>query len=135
MRLLITGATGKVGANLIAKLLQAPRWREVKVRALCHDRAVAETERVEVVRGSIVDRDCVDRAMDGVTHVVHLATCKEISEIVMDVSVKGFFWLLEAFRQNAAAQQFVLIGGDAAMGHYFYEHDGPVTERTPPESA
>jgi nucleoside-diphosphate-sugar epimerase len=131
MRLLITGATGKVGANLIAKLLQEPRWREVKVRALCHNRAIAETERVEVVRGSIVDRDCVARAMDGVTHVVHLATCKEVSEIVMDVAVKGFFWLLEAFRQSAGAQQFVLIGGDAAVGHYFYEHDGPVTERTP----
>jgi hypothetical protein len=35
---------------MIAKMLQEPRWREVKVRALCHNRAVAETERVEVVR-------------------------------------------------------------------------------------
>ena len=90
MRLLITGATGKVGANLIAKLLTEPRWRDVRVRALCHNRTVAENERIEVVRGSIADWDCVTRAMTGVTHVVHLATCKEMPEIVMDVAVKGF---------------------------------------------
>jgi UDP-glucose 4-epimerase len=41
--------------------------------------------------------------MDGVTHVAHLATCKEVSEIVMDVAVKGFSWLLVAFRQSATA--------------------------------
>ena len=35
-------------------------------------------------------------AMAGVTHVVHLATCKETPETVMDVTVKGMFWLLEA---------------------------------------
>src|SRR5580698_7567507 len=35
-----------------------------------------------------------------VTRVVHLATYEEIPEIVMDVTVKGLFWLLEAFRQS-----------------------------------
>ena len=53
------------------------------------------------------------RAIDGVTHVVHLATCKETPADVMDVTVKGLFWLLEAFRPSATAQQFILIGGDA----------------------
>lgn len=131
MLLLVTGATGKVGATLIAKLLSEPRWREVRVRALCHNRAVAETDRIEVVKGSIADRTCVDRAMAGVTHVIHLATCKETPDDVMDVTVKGLFWLLESFRQSAAAKQFVLIGGDAAVGHFFYERDAPVTEDTP----
>ena len=69
--------------------------------------------------------------MDGVTHVVHLATCKETPEVVMDVTVKGLFWLLEAFRASQTAEQFMLIGGDAAIGHFFYDHDGPVTEPTP----
>jgi UDP-glucose 4-epimerase len=131
MLLLVTGATGKVGANLVAKILAEPRWRQARVRALCHHRFIPQTERIEVVTGNIVDRDCVGRAVNGVTHVVHLATCKEVPEIVMDVAVKGFFWLLEAFRQSAAAKQFVLIGGDAAVGHFFYNHDRPITERTP----
>jgi nucleoside-diphosphate-sugar epimerase len=69
--------------------------------------------------------------MEGVTHVVHLATCKETPDDVMDVAVKGMFWMLEAFRQNASARQFILIGGDAAVGHFFYRHDGPLTEKAP----
>ena len=98
MQLLVTGATGKVGVNLIERLLADPRWPMARVRALCHNRTIQEADRVEVVKGSIDDRGCVDRAVRGVTHVVHLATCKEIPETVMDVTVKGLFWLLEAFR-------------------------------------
>ena len=49
----------------------------------------------------------------------------------MDVTVKGLFWLIEAFRASPAARRFVLIGGDAGVGHFHHRHDGPVTERTP----
>src|SRR5580693_6855094 len=80
---------GKVGVNLIVRLLSNPRWRVARVRALCHSRTIAETDRIEVVKGSIDDRGFVDRAMRDVTHVVHLATRKEIPETVMDVTVKG----------------------------------------------
>jgi nucleoside-diphosphate-sugar epimerase len=131
MLLLVTGATGKVGSTLIDTFLRDPRWRDAKIRALCHSRTIAATERIEIAQGNIADRESVDRAMAGVTHVVHLATCKEIPETVMDVTVKGLFWLLEAFRTSPSAEQFILIGGDAGVGHFFYEHDGPVTERTP----
>ena len=131
MQLLVTGATGKVGVNLIERLLSDPRWRVARVRALCHSRTIADTDRIEVVKGSIDDRNCVDRAMRDVTHVVHLATCKEIPDTVMDATVKGLFWLLEAFRQSTTAKQFMLIGGDAAVGHFFYDHQEPITEHTP----
>ena len=40
----------------------------------------------------------MEAAVAGVSHVVHLATCKETPEVVMDVTVKGLFWLIEAFR-------------------------------------
>jgi nucleoside-diphosphate-sugar epimerase len=63
-----------------------------------------------------------------VTHVLHLATCKETPDDVMDVTVKGLFWLLEACRTSASFQQFILIGGDAGMGHFVYPHPIPVTE-------
>ena len=131
MLLLVTGATGKVGTQLIAQLLQAPRWRDARIRALCHNRTMPAAERLEVVSGSIADRACVERAIQDVTHVVHLATCKEVPETVMDVTVKGLFWLLESFRQSPSAKQFILIGGDASVGHFFYEHPGPITEQTP----
>ena len=131
MLILVTGATGKVGRTFLKRFLADPAWRDARARALCHNRALPETSRLEVVRGDISDRATVDHAMKDVTHVVHLATCKEIPETVMDVTVKGMFWLLEAFRASPAARQFILIGGDAAVGHFFYRHPGPVTEATP----
>jgi len=131
MLILITGATGKVGRNLIARLLEEPRFAGARIRALCHNRTCEKNDRIDVVRGSIADRAVVNGALAGVTHVVHLATCKETPEDVMDVTVKGLFWLLEGFRLSPTARQFILIGGDAGIGHFFYRHDGPITEHTP----
>jgi UDP-glucose 4-epimerase len=131
MKLLITGATGKVGLNLISKILSDPQLSDIQIRALCHNRVLDAGPRMEVVKGTISDRACVEAALDGVTHVVHLATCKETPELVMDVTVKGLFWLLESFRASASAVQFILIGGDASVGHFFYDHGAPVTELTP----
>jgi UDP-glucose 4-epimerase len=131
MRLLITGAAGKVGSNLIARLVARPPIADLRIRALRHNRRLDPAPGLEVVNGTISDRDCVERAMEGITHVVHLATCKEIPELVMDVTVKGLFWLTEAFRLSPTAAQFILIGGDASVGHFFYDHGAPVTETTP----
>jgi nucleoside-diphosphate-sugar epimerase len=131
MLILVTGATGKVGRNLIARLLDDGRFSSVRVRALCHNRSYPEHERVEVVRGSIADRASVTAALAEVTHVVHLATCKETPDDVMDVTVKGLFWLLEGFHLSPTARQFILIGGDAGVGHFYYRHPGPITEETP----
>ncbi|THK36124.1 NAD(P)-dependent oxidoreductase [Ensifer sp. MPMI2T] len=131
MLILVTGATGKVGRHFIAGLLDDPRFPEARIRALCHHRVCPETDRVEVARGSIADRCVVSKALADVTHVVHLATCKETPDDVIDVTVKGLFWLLEEFRASATASQFILIGGDAGIGHFYYRHDGPITEKVP----
>ena len=131
MLILVTGATGKVGRNLIARLLEDPRFSAAGIRALCHNRTCEAHQHIEVARGSIADRSVVDDALAGVTHVVHLATCKETPSDVMDVTVKGLFWLLEGFRLSPTARQFILIGGDAGIGHFYYRHDGPITEGVP----
>jgi UDP-glucose 4-epimerase len=129
MLLLITGATGKVGANLIAKLNASSN--PPRIRAMCHNRGLASSDSFEVVTGDISDPAFVKTAMAGVSHIVHLATCKETPEAVMDVTVKGMFWLLEEFRKSGTAKQFILLGGDAGVGHFFYRHAGPITETTP----
>jgi nucleoside-diphosphate-sugar epimerase len=131
MLVLVTGATGKVGSHFIDRFLGDARFAGGRIRALCHNRTMKETDRIEVVRGSIAERDVAGAAIAGVTHVVHLATCKEVPETVMDVTVKGLFWLLEAFRTSPDARQFILIGGDAGIGHFFYRREAPVTEAAP----
>lgn len=129
MRILVTGATGKVGRAFISRALADPRYSEASIRALCHNRILDPCERLEISRGSISDRNVVAAAMKDVTHVIHLATCKETPEDAMDVTVKGLFWLLEESRISTTFEQLVLIGGDAAIGHFFYPHPIPVTEQ------
>jgi UDP-glucose 4-epimerase len=127
-RILVTGATGKVGRTFIRRLFENEQFDGFIVRALCHKRKLDPHVRLEVVYGSISQRDTVNRAMEGVTHVLHLATCKETPDDIMDVTVKGLFWLLEACRISPTFRQFILIGGDAGVGHFVYPHPIPVTE-------
>jgi UDP-glucose 4-epimerase len=131
MQLLATGATGKVGQAFLAQFLAEPKWAHAKVVALCNNRTIPETDRVRVVRGSMNDPETIARAMEGTTHVLHMAAVKEDPVHAMDVAVKGMFLLLEAFRTNPDGKQFILIGGDCSVGHCFVEYDGPVTEDSP----
>jgi nucleoside-diphosphate-sugar epimerase len=126
-RILVTGATGKVGSHFITRILQSDQ--DIRIRALCHKRLLPPTNRLEIVQGSISDRAVVHTALQEVTHVLHCATCKETPHDVMDVTVKGLFWLLEECRASSAFRQIILIGGDAALGHFFYPHPLPVTEQ------
>ena len=126
--ILVTGATGKVGQTFIKRLLADPNFDSFRVRALCHQRELEPHARIENIHGSIEHREVVEKAMENVTHVVHLATVKETPEQIMDVAVKGLFWLLEASRSSRTFRQFVLIGGDAGIGHFVYPHLLPVTE-------
>ncbi len=127
-RILVTGATGKVGRAFIHKLLADSKFDMFTIRALCHNREIEPNERIENIHGSIEHREAVEKAVDGVTHVVHLATVKETPEQIMDVAVKGLFWLLEACRMSSTFKQFIMVGGDAGIGHFVYPHPIPVTE-------
>jgi uncharacterized protein YbjT (DUF2867 family) len=72
--ILVTGASGYVGNNLVRRLIQA----EKPVRAMVHSRAKAEArladvrDRVEIVAGDVTRRDTLAPALDGVDAVVHL---------------------------------------------------------------
>ena len=127
--ILVTGATGKVGRHFIDRILQSVNHQNVKVRALCHNRLLEPRARLEVVQGSISNRSMVRGAMEGISHVLHCATCKETPEDVIDVTIKGLFWLLEECRTSPSFKRIILIGGDAALGHFFYPHPVPVTEQ------
>ena len=126
--ILVTGATGKVGKAFINRLLAEPGFDSFTVRALNHNRELESHARVQNFHGSIEYSGVVNTAMEGVTHVIHLATCKETPDQIMDVAVKGLFWLLEACRTSPTFQQFILVGGDAGIGHFIYPHPIPVTE-------
>jgi len=130
-RILVTGATGKVGQAFLRRIQADPSLAADHVRALCHNRPLPAGPRLELASGSIAEREVARAAMAGITHVLHLATCKETPDAIMDVAVKGLFWLLEEARASPTFRQFILVGGDAAIGHFFYPRAGPVTEAQP----
>lgn len=127
-KILVTGATGKVGRAFIDTFLSDPK-QEGTIRAFCHKRSLAPTDRLEIIHGSISNRETVQKAMKDITHVIHLATPKEDSETIMDVAIKGLFWLLESCREISSFKRFILIGGDASVGHYFYPYKNPINEQ------
>lgn len=126
--ILVTGATGKVGQAFLSRFLADSSFSHFTVRALCHNRTVPPQKRLEVIRGNIADRSMVRTCMEGVTNVVHLAHVKETPEEVMDTAIKGMFWLLEECRVSKTFRQFIVVGGDNAVGHCTVPHPIPVTE-------
>ncbi|MEM7813759.1 MAG: NAD-dependent epimerase/dehydratase family protein [Candidatus Aenigmatarchaeota archaeon] len=68
MAILVTGATGFLGRDLVEALLaKGERVRIITRRGTCDSR-------IEVVQGDVSDEAVVERAMDGVSAVFHLAT-------------------------------------------------------------
>jgi len=126
--ILITGASGKVGQAFINRIISDSDFDQYSIRALCHHRSIEAHPRLEILRGDISDRKTVVQMMQGVTHVLHLATCKETPDLIMDVVIKGLFWVLEECRCSSTFQRFILVGGDASVGHFFYPHPLPVVE-------
>jgi len=127
-KVLVTGASGKIGRSLIPALLGAG----YSVRAT-QNRTPVECEGVEVVTGSVSDWEFVRSAVaggGGVDAVCHLATTKEDRNFI-EVSVRGTFNLLDAAKEAGGVKQFILAGGDAALGIFFYENPEPLTEESP----
>src|SRR5262245_4660923 len=72
MKILVTGATGKVGSRLIKRLAQ----RGEQVRALVRDPTRAanlRTDDIDLIEGDLLDVDSLASAVRGVDAVVHCA--------------------------------------------------------------
>ncbi len=122
-RILVTGAAGFIGANLVMELVK--RFPECKILGIDNmndyyypwikeyrlDRiaeVVQNDEQFELIRGSIADRDLVDRAFSEFKPevVVNLAAQAgvrysiENPDAYMEANVMGFYNILEACRHN-----------------------------------
>ena len=122
-RILVTGAAGFIGANLVSELVK--RFPECKVLGIDNmndyydvwikeyrldqiAEAVGYDEQFELVRGSIADRDLIDRVFAEFKPevVVNLAAQAgvrysiENPDAYMESNVIGFYNILEACRHN-----------------------------------
>ena len=101
-RILITGGAGFIGTTL-ARLLIADN--EVVLYDNLHRDALSGTElegSVELIRGDVLDREALERATKGVTHLVHAAGIAGVDTVLnspvttMRVNVVGTYNALEA---------------------------------------
>ena len=75
-KVLVTGATGHLGANLVRRLLADGENVRVMVRA-GHDNSALVGLNVEQATADLCDNGAVDSAVQGCSHIYHCAARKK----------------------------------------------------------
>jgi CDP-glucose 4,6-dehydratase len=124
---LVTGATGLVGAWVVRRLLEAGADVTCLVRdwvpqsELVRGRLI---ERAKVARGDVRDQEVLERVLvEGeIATVIHLAaqtivtTANRNPVSTFDTNIRGTWALLEACRRTSCVKQVVLASSDKAYG-------------------
>lgn len=132
---LVTGATGFIGRYVAARLAEQGR----RVRVLCRSASklspvLRASPQVEVAIGDMCDKPSLERAMSGVTRVVHLAAATSGSEEYFQATtVRGTSDLL-ALARTAGVQRFVYVSSMSVYDYSKVPADGIVDEDTPLET-
>jgi UDP-glucose 4-epimerase len=132
-KILITGGLGFIGTNLVSYLTKLNH--EIVVlddESLGKRNHVQET--IQFFKGDICDRSLVEKALEGVDAVVHLAAHTRVVESTQcpdynfEVNVKGSFTLLSAMRDAGIKRLISASTGGAILG----EVEPPVHEEMMP---
>ncbi len=118
MKILVTGITGRIGANLAAALVRDGH----SVRGLVwpQDRRVEKLGGLdlELQYGSLTDVDDVRNAVEGVDAVYHLGAAFQgggpfTTEDYFEINVRGTFNMLEVATANPNLHHFILASTDS----------------------
>lgn len=124
MKILVTGISGRIGANLAKALSDA--GHEVRGLVWANDRRLDKLTalNVELIEGTIENSVDVDKAVAGVDAICHLAAAFQgggpfTNTQYFDINVRGTFNMLEAARQHAPnLQHFFYASTDAIYNKY-----------------
>jgi UDP-glucose 4-epimerase len=134
MLILITGITGRIGANLAAALVRD--GHRVKGLVWPKDPRVEKLQHLELdlQSGSLTEPDDVLRVMEGVEAVYHLGAAFQgggpfTEQDYFEINVRGTFNMLEAARTRGELGTFVFSSTDAVYEKYvFGGQDHPLRE-------
>ncbi len=135
-RILISGGAGFIGTHLAKRLLLDHRvrildnlWRDALSRT-----DLRNDKNLEVIRGDVCDLKAVAAAMDGVSHVVHLAAIAGVDTVLkfpvrtMQVAILGTFNMLEEARKSGNVERFIDFSTSEVFGAHAYKvEEGDVT--------
>lgn len=132
MRVLVTGGAGFIGSYVVTLLLKEGAEVRVLDSFVSGKRERLGAE-VDIIEADIRDRDSLKNAMEGMTHVVHLAaqvgvpSSIEDPQYTHDVNVTGTKNVLEA-ALIAGVKRFVYASSAAVYGDHL---ELPKTEESP----
>lgn len=151
MQVLVTGGAGFIGSHLVQALLARgdrvtvldsfdPYYDPAIKRRTA---AVLQAAGAQVIEGDVRDRQAVDRALEGVERVVHLAARPGVRASIddplttFDINVHGLHVLLEAMRARGvgslvSASSSSVYGGDATPP---FREDQPASRPLSPYAA
>jgi nucleoside-diphosphate-sugar epimerase len=128
--ILLTGGAGFIGVTLALRLFRANRVRildNFHRDALSRESELATSPNVEIVRGDVLDPECVRRAVRGVDAVVHLAAIAGVDTVMrhpvktMQVGLLGTANVLEAAREAGTVKRLVDFSTSEVFGRYAFK--------------
>jgi dihydroflavonol-4-reductase len=136
MKILVTGGTGFLGSHFMNELCKRVDAASVRVLNLVNTPAL-EKLGVEVLVGTVTSRPDVERAMDGVTHVYHLAGFvsrrPEDAHLMFTVHVDGTRVVCQAAAE-AGVKRIVMSSTSGTIAISERDDEWP-DENTPPPMA
>jgi len=144
MKVVVTGAAGFIGSNLVRMMVEDGVHQVVALDALTYAGHLSNLDgvldRVRFVRGDIRDGDAVRQALDGADAVLHLAAESHVDRSIrdgrafLDTNVIGTQVLLDAAREVGVGR-FVQVSTDEVYGSLgetgVFTEDSPVAPRSP----
>lgn len=122
MPVLVTGASGFLGGRLAEMLMSEGEQVTVLARStsdLSHLSA-SRPDALRIVRGDLTDRDSLQDAVRGVTHIFHCAAASTdwaSMEVYLDSNVRGTEMLLAAALKERGLQRFVHVSTTDVYGY------------------
>ncbi len=136
-RVLLTGGAGFIGTSLAARLIKD---NEIVIfdnfsRNALDNTQLKNNKNLRVIKGDVCDFQSVLKAIDGVTHVVHLAAIAGVDTVLknpvltMKIALLGTYNVLEAARlKQKNIQRVIDFSTSEVFGTYAYKvNEGNVT--------
>jgi nucleoside-diphosphate-sugar epimerase len=126
-RVLITGGAGFIGSHLTERLLpdnEVVVYDNFRRNAL--DGANLSSENLTVIKGDVMDKEALTKAMDGCDAVVHMASIAGVDTVLknpvktMRIAMIGTDNALEAARTNSQIKRFIDFSTSEVFGRYAY---------------
>jgi nucleoside-diphosphate-sugar epimerase len=127
MKVFVTGATGFIGAHLVKRLSDEGITVHVLLRSIEKGQYL-NFKNVHLFKGDILDLASIEKAIDGCTHVYHIAACTSVWEAnpqtYHDINVIGTKNVLDASRKFNISK----IVATSTCGVYGPSTNGVITE-------